>query len=210
MAYVPANGDIIRVTIAATFPDSQIQENNLNYVITSAGGTDFRPTLGPSVYALFLANWLNSMSYDSSMYGWKVAVVNRSPNPVPASAVATNVGSISAHPCPTQARPILSWQTANGGRGYRGRLFLFTPSSNAVSATGYLDTTPAAASAALAAALLPPITAGGTTLQLVIAHRHKGPPVTWTVDPVTAAIARVKIGTQRKSGNYGRTNVGPW
>lgn len=210
MAYIPIVGDILRVTIAATYPDSQVQENNIHFVVTGAGSTDPRANIGPDIYSMYLSRWLGRIGPSASMYGWKVSVINRTPNDAPVSAVATNVGSGTDPNLSTQTRPVLSWRTATAGRGYRGRLYLFSPQTADISTLAAPVAGMITAAANLGSDLLGYTGTAGTTVKLCIAHRHKGPPVTWTTTLVTSAVSRAKFGTIRKSGQYGKPNVGPW
>ncbi len=211
MPYVDTVGDILRVTIAATYPDGQLQLTSVNYICTASGGGDTRAALGANLYNGIGTNWLPMMAPTSSLYGYKVSLVNRKPAPLPKVLAAIQAGTGSGNTMPTQSRPLISTGTGNAGRAYRGRMFLFTPASNQISATSFLSTAALTALGNIAGSVFNSFASGGTTWQPVIAHRHAGPPVTWSWDPMTSGQAQSKIATQRRSGNYGRTNsLVPW
>lgn len=211
MPYADAPGQLVRVTIAFQMPDSQIEECNMGFICSAGGGGDSRLALGDQVYSAFATNWIPIMSALTSGFGYKVSTVGTHPPPLAKTAVGMIAGGVgSTPPAPTQARPVLSWGTAMGGKGYRGRLFLPTPSVNACTAGGFILAGVVAAGQALGTQLLAPITVGGTTWNISLIHRHKGPPITFTSDPIISATMRNAFGTQRKSGNYGRVNSAPW
>jgi hypothetical protein len=210
MAYTDTPGDILRVTIAALYPDTQVQEVNHNFVCGSSGGGDSRTALGAAVLGVYVTNYAPVMSSVSSLYGYKVALVNRPPPPFPKALVSSTPGALTVLVMPTQVRPILGWQTAQAGRGFRGRNFLFTPADTMMGSTGYPNTTMNTATAAVGAAIGAGFSVGGSAWAPVVAHRHKGPPVTWTFTLVANGFNPAKFGTQRKSGNYGRVNSNPW
>lgn len=215
MARIDVVGDIARVTLALMYPDSQIEENNICFKAGTVGGSDTRASLGAAVYGQWKASFLLTVSPTTVMHGWKVSILNALPPPAPVFAAPGDVGTGSEYNVPTQTRPILSWQTAQAGRAFRGRLFLPTPTIDFVSAPGFPTAAYLAIANAFGSAVLPNVGVSGTTWTPVIAHRRVisvGPPkvISWTSDAIIARIARGEFGTQRKSGNYGRTNTEPW
>lgn len=207
---IDAVGKLVRVTIAATYPDSQVQMNNLGYACTVAGGTDTRPALGAAVQTIFLANLPAVMAAVSSIYGWRVQTLSPAPPDLTVSGVNVVAGSVGQPIMPTQARPVLKWLTAMAGRRYRGRIYGFTPVNSRITSTGFPDATLDAAQLALGVALLPAIVSAGSTWKLSLIHRAAGSPVVYTSTLITNCEVASLFGTQRKSGNYGRENPAPW
>ncbi len=203
-------GDIVRVTIASTYADGQVCENNVCYRCSASGGTDTRPALGSYVLAAFAANWIPLMPTNSALYGYKVANVNKVPPPIPAFLVNIIAGSNVAIGTPTQARPLLKMKTAFAGQKYRGRLFLPPVVQNLVSAAGFPTAGLNTATTALGAALAGPFLSAGSTWILGIAHMVKQAPLATTITDVTVIGAAGLFGTQWKSGNTGRQNANPW
>lgn len=203
-------GKIVRVTIAATFSDNQVQMNNLSYACTTAGGGDSRGALGAAVQTLFNAAMLPVMSSNSAIYGWLVQTLMPRPPDISVSGVNTIAGAGGATYVPSQARPLIGFKTALAGKKYRGRIYCFSPASTLVDAGGYPPAALNAVINAFGTSLLAPIIVGGSTWSLAIAHRSPGSPLTYTYDLVTARAVRNQWGTQRRSGNTGRLNVNPW
>lgn len=211
---VDALNKLVRVTIAATYTDAQVQENNMAFLCTNPGGGDSRAALGSAVQALYTTHYVPKMATVSQLYGYHVQTLMPRPIDTSVQAIALVPGTGSAIPMPTQVRPVLTWGSALGGRGGRGRLYLFTPdSSQQDPATLYPLAAFTTAISALATAIRAPITVGGSTWQLHIAHRIPGvPPAasTYSSIAVTTGIGSQRFGTIRKSGNYGKTNLNPW
>ncbi len=205
-------GDIVRVTVAATYTSElQVEMINLNYRCVTSGGADTRAGLAAAVYAGLIGSYDNIMSFNSSIYGWKVAYINRTPPPSPLTGGTSSPGAVATFFLPTQNRPLLRWLTGFTGRGYRGRVFMFSPAASKVTTGGIPSTDVTTAMATFGTAATAPIVTGGSTWHLVIAHRSLPPVVTWTTTDVTGYTAIQKYATQRRSGQYGRPNViPPW
>lgn len=204
-------GDIVRVTIAATYSsENQVEMINLNYRCTTAGGTDSRTGLGAAVYAGIDGVYDLVMSFNSVLYGWKVSYVNRTPPPAPVTGGTSATGAIATFFAPTQVRPLLRWKTGFTGRQYRGRLFMFTPAASKMQTGGIPSADVVTAMSSFATTAAAPIITAGSTWQLVIAHRPT-PPALWTATDVTGYTALDKFATQRRSGVFGRPNaLPPW
>lgn len=209
MPYVDAIGDIARVTIAAIYPDNQVQEVNHNFLCTTPSGADSRPGLGAAVLSIWSA-YAAFLPSNVSLYGYKVSIVNRKPPPMPRALVSSTTGTASGLLMPTQTRPVIGWQTINAGRSQRGRTFAFTPAASLMGSTGFPSATLTTGLNTIASALLAGMTPSGSLWLLTLAHRIKGPPVTWSSTVLNTGTGTGKFGTQRKSGNYGRVNASPW
>lgn len=208
-------GDIVRVTVAADFAgESQVEMINLNYRCAVSGGADTRTGLGAAVFAGLIGSYDNIMSFNSNIYGWKVSYVNRTPPPSPVTGGSSSTGAVATNFAPTQCRPLLRWLTGFSGRQYRGRVYMFTPAASKITTNGVPTTDVVTAMSTFGTAAAAPIATGGSTWHLCIAHRPPPPPAPpspWTSTDCTGYLAIQKFATQRRSGQFGRTNtVPPW
>lgn len=205
-------GDIVRVTVAAYYDTkTQLQINALHFICKATGGGDTRNALGVAVFNNYSAQLLAGMPATSSLYGYKVDNVNRTPPPVPITANLEVPGMGSGVPMPSQCRPLVALKTAFAGRGYRGRIFTFTPVSSKINADGTVLAAWVTTMDAFTDALIAPQAVGGSTWQLCIAHRPKGPILAWSATDVNEGGSTTLIATQRSSGRYGRINqYPPW
>lgn len=202
--------DVARVTIAAYYSDAQVEETNIHYRCSIAGGADTRSLLGAAVYGYFVGNYAAVMSVNSTLYGWKVSTINLVPPPNPVFLTDESIGIEAGNYVPTQARPILRLRTAQAGRKYRGRMFLFSPGVGYISLAGFPTVALNTVIDALGTALVANQVVGGSTWEAVIAHLVPAAPLATTTTPVTQGISSRLFGTIRKSGNTGKTNNTPW
>lgn len=205
-------GDIVRVSIAAFYDTkTQLQLNTPHFLCKASGGGDSRIALATNIFNNFSGTILTGMSPTSFLYGWKVDYVNRTPPPVPVTGGTEVPGMGSGVPMPSQSRPLISLKTAFAGRGYRGRLYSFTPTASKLNADGTVLAAWETVLDAMTDAMIAPIVVGGSTWQLVIAHRPKGPILAWTATDVNEGGSTGRVATQRRSGMYGRLNqYPPW
>jgi hypothetical protein len=110
---------------------------------------------------------------------------------------------------------LVNFKTINSGRGFRGRIYPGFVTTVHVNSSGNMNAAGLTA-IQLLASVIPisrVITVGGdsTTIQLVILRRMNGgvplPPLS-TADVITVN-ARNAYATQRRRGDYGRTNQAP-
>jgi hypothetical protein len=111
---------------------------------------------------------------------------------------------------PRQTSGIISLVTALGGRKNRGRVYVPFPSETDNAIAGHPTAGYVTALGDLAAILTGPyigVGAGGNTndLQPVILHRVDG-----SVTPITGHFERSFWATQRRRGDFGRPNTGPF
>lgn len=216
MPYSDAIGTILRITGAVQAPGSQIQECDFNFVCTVATGTlDTRSDLLGSVATIWGAYCTATLNQIFTNYGTKASVIYPLPPPAPELNVVSTVGVLMGGPLPTQARPLISWQTANAGRKYRGRNYLPTPDNSLhnpatdAPAAGLL-TAMDTFGVAMVNTFSYTIGAKTTTWDLCVAHRSKTLPRVYTFDLVTGHISRRVYATQWKSGGTGRINTIPF
>lgn len=203
-------GELVKVTIAATYPDSQLQECNIGYKCTAIGGADTRALLGPAVQAFFTARVIPNMAVVSSLYGWRVQQLDPLPAASTVFGTAIVAGTAGATSAPTQARPLLSWITAFAGKKYRGRIYVFTPTFDCSDATSYPNAATLGTVNNLGNDLRGSVVVGGSTWKSVILHKPPAAGGPWTSTDITNHKAAIYFGTQRRSGNTGRLNKLPW
>lgn len=207
-------GKIVRVTIAATYPDNQVEENSMGFICTGAAAADTRAALGAAVLALYDTNIKPVMATTASLYGYHVQTLMPQPIDTSHQLAAPVAGTGGAISLATQVRPVMTMTSTLGGRGGRGRLYIFTPDTGHINAaTLFPSAALITAINALATGLVTPIAVGGSTWKLSIVHRIPGvPPARSTYTSILAVTANAseRFGTIRKSGNYGRVNLNPW
>jgi hypothetical protein len=119
-----------------------------------------------------------------------------------------NAGTSSIGLAPSQVAPVIRKSTALAGRSGRGRMYHPFLLSSLLTATGELT---AAAITSLTNAYAAFVTAQGVTsaggtssFVPVILHRN---PLPLTSDPISSVAAVGYLGTQKRRGDYGRTNL---
>ena len=116
---------------------------------------------------------------------------------------------VAGGPLPTQTSGIISLYTNLAGRSGRGRVYVPFPSTNNLDANGHPDILYGPPLSNLAAYLIAgqtvPTLGGSANLVPVIYHRSTG----GTTD-LTMSVIHNKWATQRRRGDYGRTNVQPF
>lgn len=221
-------GSIV-LTTAYFGVNNQVQMCDVFYACasTSGGGSTIQ-NLSAQVTAMWAAWKTSALNTASTYLGLTVRQVGLAgssagwlPN-APLTQTSGVTGSQTVGQTPTQARPLISWQTAFVGRAYRGRNYLPSPDASMLTATTGLPTVAfQSINLTLAAALyagggLTAVNGGTTSLwQLVLVKRPKkikpvpaSPPyyTTWTLNSIINYTSPLLLGTQRRSGSYGRPN----
>ena len=211
MPYQDVNGQVVKITIATQFnTQNQVQECNWHLVAGPGLGGDTRAMLAAQINSLVIARIIPHMHPKTTFLGTRLMPIHADAPYAPTIANSNTVGVEDAPQIPTQVRLVVSMRTALAGRKYRGRIYAFTPTIQAESSegiptssfilawTGFLDTFRAG------------LTVGSTTWNLCIYHPWRIPQPAIPVDLVTQVYSRGDWGTQRRSGDYGKTNVAPW
>lgn len=211
--YVDTVGQIVRLTSACLYPDSfggqQVEEINMSYVCSVAGGGDSRLALATAFNAPLLANVPSTLRTDNFYYGVKLSTHNLTPPPSPVTIISNTAGTSTADQLPTQARGLLTFATAVGGRSGRGRIYTFTPTVTYQGPAGSPLTSYKTVWNTIVGALFT-FSVGGSTWILCLAHRSKTKPYTFTQDPILGHNMDLKWATQRRSGETGKVNAAPW
>jgi hypothetical protein len=129
----------------------------------------------------------------------------------------TGPGTQTAKMLPTQTTGLISFKTALAGRHMRGRIFPGLPWTDWMLATSQMTAAGLIAlntiRSAIGLAKVASIGANSTTVVLTVMHRptlaRPIPPNSLTTD-VTSAVASGLWATQRRRGEFGRTNQVPF
>jgi hypothetical protein len=219
MAYKPVPNDVLEVTVAMLL-GAQLGLNKTTWQVT---GTTTGGATQQEISAVLDGNWAaaykalvaNGVAYRGTSVQkiWPLPRVVREFNVTNAGA-----GTAGAAACPTQTAGLISFQTANSGRSYRGRIYIPFPAIVDVQNSGAPVVGYGTRTATLATWYVNPITivgvGGSTTIQQVIFHRKPtksgGPPPAHSSDNVVSSSTRVLFATQRRRGEYGRQNILPF
>ena len=206
-----ADQDVIKVTFVVQGLDGQVALPSIYYLgglVVGSGGTIAQ--LLTQVDALVGLDMLVLMANAASYRG----VLGQRIFPLPITARETETfsagpGTGGATIAPMQAAPIIGWETPLAGPAQRGRFYMpFMPGDKVNTTTGELAPLYHGALQGFANALVGVATVGGggnvTAVNQVIWHRE-----TQTTDIIAAGVARFRIGTQKKRGNFGKQNLAP-
>jgi hypothetical protein len=164
-----------------------------------------------------LANYYDSLmgpllkgliTNQAAYLGCRVSIENRTPRFAFVNAVSNaGAGSAGSTPLPDQCAALFSFRTALAGRPYRGRFYLpFLDEASVTTPPGQQWTPATLAAFVTAAANMPAaqtIVASGGTVQTIgcVFHRTTakgGTPVKGSFDPITLAVVKPAIATQRR------------
>lgn len=218
-----AVGDNWKVVVCCYTP-TQISLNNFYLQTLSEGANP--PTAAAvaeavdAVMAPLYKPWMSSLASYRGVAASKVAI----PLPAPVAAISRDgPGTGTAFLAPTQTSGLISFKTGFAGNHYRGRVFPGLPDNNFVTATGALSAGGLAVLVPLASAYLTLFSAvdivapfGAGVLALTVRNAFQtdppvDPPVfTIGYERVVATFARSRFATQRRRGQFGRTNVLPF
>src|SRR5215831_6961233 len=207
MAYTDTAGTILRVTLAAVYPNTQVQETGFHMVCLTTGGGDTRLLVGQTISDLWTGTLLAHLSSNVSYHGFIVHTVETVPAPAPVFGIRNLNGTGAADLIPSQVRGLISWKTLNTGRAYRGRSYMFTPDGGSLGTDGELTVGYTTQLSNFASALIPAFTVGGSSWKLAIYHRRPIPLIQIPPTPVTTYSVVDKWATQRRGGDYGRPNA---
>jgi hypothetical protein len=208
----PVVGDTLEIRVVAYTP-SQIGVNVLHYYVTAVAGTTPDLTTISSAFDASLYTYYKAcMCSTSASYR---GVSTRDMTPVATIAYPwvshAGAGTAGGFNLPTQDTGLITFRTQYGGPGYRGRAYIPFPSTTMGDQNGAPSATYQANMALIAAALGPNllVTGGAGTISLTMVIRRRGHP--FYQDPfVNAMSVQAKMATQRRRGQYGRTNILPF
>lgn len=217
MAYNPILNDVLEARIYTFDPAGppQVGVNVVHYRVTGVallGQTQAQVAAGldAAIAALYKAVLSNQVMYRG------VTIQKVWPRPVVAQEGANGnagAGTGGVGTLPSQVAPLIKNVTAKAGRAFRGRLYTCFPPQPFSDVNGNLTNAGFAALGALGGAIFAQRTIGGggntITIAPTIWHRkgYGTPPVAIGADDLmTGSFASPLFATQRKRGNYGRTN----
>jgi hypothetical protein len=160
--------------------------------------------------------WKATLSADSSYRGTSARIISSSP---PTSPVFFNTsvgpGTGTAPDLPRQTAGLISWQTAFGGRQFRGRTYIGFPWAGLNNLDG-VPTGPAItlftniAQAMFGLTTIPNVAGTGSCgVNLLLTHRKPKTGTTPAPTFINGYIIRNKWATQRRRGSFGRPNSSP-
>lgn len=204
-----AVGQVLEVTVGCTCND-QFGLNVSHWQVAAV--TAPPPNDGDTAAAFdatFAPLYKPAMTAAAFYFGVRAQIILPAPRKVAVvAALLTGAGTDLSGPLPEQVSGLISLRTNTAGRGGRGRLY---PPFPAIDAVDDPNAKPTGAYTALLQAIANVhqtpflVTAGAAnaTLVPVLLKRSTG-----ATTPVTGAFATGLWATQRRRGNYGKTNVG--
>lgn len=209
-------GDLVETRTYATQAE-QAAILTFHWGILAAIGTPTNDTDFSRVIDNVLAPvWKAFISSDASFRGTAARIISSTPPSAPVF-FNTNVGGGTGTPpdLPRQTTGMISWQTAFGGRAFRGRTYLGFPWSGLNNLDG-VPTAPAitlitnVAQAIFNVTSIPNV-AGTGSVSVVMLLVHKKDKAGLIPDPtlINGFIVRNKWATQRRRGSFGRPNTSP-
>lgn len=213
-----AMGDVYRVrTICYTA--TQIAINSTYWLSTNSTGAGALPadiaTAFDTLFAPVYKNWMSSAAK------WRGVDVQKqvTPRPVPEFQIVNDAaGNGSANMLPTQVSGVIGWKTLIAGRHNRGRIYpgfvdaLFADAAGSLTAGGVAVLAPIAAAYGTQPVVTTVAPAGTDTFRLCVRSVTVAvpPPNLVAYTPVVTGIPRTRFATQRRRGQFGRTNVLPF
>lgn len=214
---LPIIGDVLQIRYCC-YSEEQIALNVLHYRVNSVAGVGSPLTDIATFFDITMAAAYKELMGPFSKYRG-VGVTNLTP-PATVEVSTTGldgVGTMTGADLPTQVSYLVSLKTAKRGRGFRGRIYPGFPPSGYIGSDGQMNAEGIAAIEAWFGAL--PFTAtvssaGGNTatLGLGIYRRIANglPLIPPAFEPAIAGVWKEKWATQRRRGQFGRTNVLPF
>jgi hypothetical protein len=213
MAYVDTVGDILRVTMAFTYPNGQLEETNFFLQCVVSGGSDSRAGMAAALDGYVVTDIVPHLKSTTHYYGSRWAIEQAAQKFGSYVTTPNTPGGSTDPDFPTQVRGLLQVRTALVGRRQRGRMYMPTPITTMGNPDGSPSSTYQGQIQAFANNILGGFAIGGSIWGMVLYHRphpKATPPIPYTVTAVSAITASTKFATQRRSGQYGRVNVNPW
>lgn len=205
-----APGSLIRLDIvAAHTPTEQIGINSMWFLVGNvvSGGLTLEQ-ICDQMRINVEAVWGNWNNVNVGLLGVRGYWINLATGKAieGAKSASTLVGDLDDGILPSQVSVVVKKKTSTVGRGKHGRLYLPFPVATAVLDNGELDGATEAimvayCNTAFSASVL---NVGGISSQILPVVAHYGPPVTYS--NILSYEATHKFGTQRRRGDYGRTN----
>jgi hypothetical protein len=213
----PQPDDILEVRTVCTNAD-QLSLNVYHYRTTFTAGPAPGVTIAEmaaSLSAIFSPGYQTIMPASAVYRGTGVKNMMIPPTQEATSTAGAGPGVASGSEIPQQVTYLVNFKTANSGRGFRGRVYPGFVANSFVNTSGNMNAAGFTAIQLMAATIVGnfTITSGPnqTTIQLVILRRqaNKLPLLFPTTADVITITARNAFATQRRRGDFGRTNTTP-
>lgn len=200
----------------------QIQLNNMYFVVVSDTGAGPPALNVAQAFDVVVAPLYKALMSANSKYRGVQAQFIGQPPLLPQIPVDTHANDgpgvgAGANTVPAQVSGVVSWKTALAGKHYRGRIYPGFLDTGFVDTWGEITNAGVAALQALgnAWATNRSVTYGPSiaNLQLVVQGVFRdamGIVTSVAYQRVVSALARNRLGTQRRRGQYGRNNPLPW
>lgn len=201
----------VRVVCNTAVSTSQIGVNVRYFLTTAEAGISQTPLQIAQFFDGIMAPLYKAYLVDTAGYrGVGVQKIRPSPPAVETSTSAnTGPGLIANPPVPTQVAGLITWQTGFAGPAQRGRTYLPFSSVQSVTSAGQWTAAQVTRFQAIATAWQTTrvIAAGGNSITLVAVLWHRA---TATTTQITNNRVLAFTATQRRRGDYGRTNFLPF
>jgi hypothetical protein len=208
---VPVTGDIIQVRVTCS-EGNQISQNVLHYLLTVTGGGGMTQLQIATAFQNVVSPTYRQMMPATAFFEG-VRVQNLSPPmAVAAETNLHNAGTATGNGMPRQASALIRTHTEFAGKKNRGRVYVGLLSSVFLDPGGILNGAGFALVSNLATLIGPtvPLAFGGQTVNLALGVRHPNlpaPPGTPSLTLVSSVEPTAFLATQRRRGDFGRTNV---
>jgi len=210
-SYRPTVSEVLRITYV-TQMDNQAGLNNQYYQVTTVTGLgctldQIAVAAGNTVGGLY-APLLTSVA---EYRGVIVHAFQAIPQPAPGLAPDPTPGASGDDPLPGQVAGIITFTTEFAGPGGRGRIYVPFPDETDNDVDHRPTATWITAATNLATFLATPFstTDGGNQTICTPGIWHRPPLAEPSFREITGWIVRSRWGTQRRRGDYGRTNLPP-
>jgi len=213
----PTPGDILEVRTVCTNAD-QLSLNVFHYRVTFTTGPAPGVTISEMAAALsniFSPGYQSIMPASAAYRGTGVKNLMPPPTQEATSTSGAGPGVASGFEIPQQVSYLVNFKTESSGRGFRGRVYPGFVANSFVNASGNMNAAGFTAIQLMAATIVGNFTvtsgANQTTIQLIILRRqaNKLPLPFPTYADVITITARNAFATQRRRGDFGRTNTTP-
>lgn len=187
----------------------QISINDFAWIATPVDPGATLENLAVSLRVLASADYLPALSSAASFYG--ISIKRTFPAPTqPVTSSLLTPGTGTGLIAPRQAAALVAKVTAVAGRKGSGRIYFPFLDAALISAAGHLTAPGVALLNTMAGDFLATlITTAGFGINVTMNPQLvSGNGITYT--PITSFVVRTKIATQKRRGDYGRTNSLPW
>lgn len=208
MATLIANGDIVSVRTACYATD-QVGLNSLGFQLSSISGTPTLEGFATGYSAVLRDLYAACMALTAQYYGLSVQRIAPTITQ-PIQIVDIVQGFAAGNLTPRQSCGIVAKKGDLPGRPGRGRIYVPFLADSLVGVTGHLNGVGSADIGFLAIKLFTSIVVdcgGGNTVTTFPCILNRPAPGFNLINSYTV---RTKIATQRRRGDYGRSNAVPW